>query len=169
MERQSNVNCILSCRVTHFGNEALYRSLEEICGRARVPLPVPFGEVLGYDVAGNTCEGHIALSPLLEAKVESVVLDPLDTADAILCQVSSFISPLPFRHERLLRTAVTLPPRWLATAFAIEGFSATHSTFILLACCGEHRACTRGTVTRQKSYKLARESALNRDGASRWC
>jgi len=141
-----SVTYMSSGRITHFGNEALYRSLEEICGRARVPLPVSFGEVLRYDVAGNTCESNIALSPLLEAKVESVVLDPLNTADAILCHVSPFISPLPFKHALLLRTAVTLPPRWLATAFAIEGFSATHSTFILLACCGGHRACSRATL-----------------------
>jgi uncharacterized protein (DUF2336 family) len=86
----------------------------------------------------SACERHVALSPLLEAKVELIVLDPLDTANAVLRQVSSIISPLP--QERLLRTVVTLPPRWLATAFAIEGFSATHSTLILLACCDEHGA-----------------------------
>jgi hypothetical protein len=49
-----------------------------------MPFPVPFREVVGHDMAGNTCEGDIALAPLLKTKVEPVVLDPLYTANTIL-------------------------------------------------------------------------------------
>lgn len=87
---------VLSRPVTYLSNKALYRSIEEICGWARVPLPVPFGEVLGHNMTSNACERNIALSPLLETKVESIVLDPLNTSNTILNQVSSFISPSPF-------------------------------------------------------------------------
>ena len=151
---------------TCLSNETLYGSLKEICGWAGLPLPVSLGEVLRYNMTRSACERYVALPPLLEAKVELIVLDPLDTANAVLCQVSSSISPLSQEHPQ--RTVVTLPPRWLATAFAIEGFSATQSTLILLACWDEHRVHSRAMVTRQKSYKLARESASNREGASRW-
>jgi hypothetical protein len=53
-----------------------------------MPLSVPFGEVLGYNMARNACEGDVALSPLLETKVESVILDPLNAANIVLDPVS---------------------------------------------------------------------------------
>ena len=79
--------------LTYFGNEALYRSIEQVCGRTRVPLPVSLGKLMVYDMTGNTCKGNVALPPLLESEFESVVLDPLYASNTILLRVSAFISP----------------------------------------------------------------------------
>lgn len=49
-----------------------------------MPFPVAFGELVGYYVAGNTCESHIALPPLLETKVKLVVLNPLYATNIVL-------------------------------------------------------------------------------------
>jgi hypothetical protein len=91
-------------------------------------------------VTSDTCEGNVALSPLLETKVESVVLDPLYASNTILLLISSFVSHHSSFTTSPQRTVVTRPPRWFATALAIDGFSATHSTFIMWMRCCDHRA-----------------------------
>jgi hypothetical protein len=48
-------------------------------------------EVLGNNVAGDTCESHRTLAPLLETKVELVVLHPLNAANILLLVVSSHL------------------------------------------------------------------------------
>lgn len=45
-------------------------------------------EVLRNDMSGNACERYRALPPVLEAEIKLVVLDPLDTADTFLSEVS---------------------------------------------------------------------------------
>ena len=96
---------------------------------------------MGDYVTSDTCEGNVALSPLLETKIESVVLDPRYASNIILLLISFFVSIHPsFTKKSPQRTVVTRPPRWFATAFAIEGFSATHSTLIMWMRCCDHRA-----------------------------
>lgn len=91
-------------------------------------------------VTSDTREGNVTLSPLLKTKVESVILDPLYASNTVLLLISSFVSHHPSFTTSPQRTVVTRPPRWFATALAIDGFSATHSTFIMwMRCCG-HRA-----------------------------
>jgi hypothetical protein len=63
-------------------------------------------------VTSDTCESNVALSPLLETKVESVVLDPLYASNTILLLISSFVSHYSsFTTVLTQRTVVTRPPR----------------------------------------------------------
>ena len=161
--------CMLFSHMTHFSNEALYRGLEEICGWTRVPLPIPFGEVLGYDVTGNTCESNVALSPLLETKVKPVVLDPLNTSDAILiaCQLfhlnfavqtmNLFYAQLSLCHQDGWRPPLRSKASLLRTAPSFCRRVVT-SIEIIIEQWRQGRNVT----------KLARESALNKVGASHW-
>lgn len=47
---------------------------------------------MAYDMPSYTCEGDVALAPLLKSKIESIVLDPLYTSNTILHLVSPLIS-----------------------------------------------------------------------------
>ena len=99
-----------------------------------MPFLEPIIEVLCDDMPCNACEGYRTLPPGLKAKVELVVLDPRDPASIFLvseCQHS--VSPgVGAQRCAVAPTALACPPRWFATAFAIEGFSATHSTRAIL-------------------------------------
>lgn len=97
-----------------------------------MPLLVLIVEVLLHNMACNTCEGHRAIAPGIEAEVKFVVLDPLDAADSFLPTIrdTSYLSLSPVRIVSRL-TAWAWPPKWFATALAIEGFSATHNTRVI--------------------------------------
>jgi hypothetical protein len=118
----------------HLGDGGLDRGLKKICWLAGVPFAEPLMEILRDNVSSNACEGHRTRAPLLEAKVKLVVLDPRDPASIFLvseCQHS--VSPgVGAQRCAVAPTALACPPRWFATAFAIEGFSATHSTRAIL-------------------------------------
>lgn len=53
-----------------------------------MPFLEPIIEVLCDDMPCNACEGYRTLPPGLKAKVELVVLDPLNTSDTFLSGVS---------------------------------------------------------------------------------
>jgi hypothetical protein len=120
---------------THIGYRRLDRSIKKRHRLTRMPLPEPLTKILSDDVPSNTSKRHGALSPLLEAEVELVVLHPCNTRDIFLHAVSLHLDIL---FARFLCTALACPPRWFATAFAIEGFSATHNTRVMPA--GRHGA-----------------------------
>jgi len=98
-----------------------------------MPLLELIVEVLLHNMTCNTGKGHRAITPGIEAEVEFVVLDPLDATDTFLSTIrlqSRLFFRVPVRMLSRL-TARAWPPKWLATAFAIEGFSATHSTRVM--------------------------------------
>jgi len=101
-----------------------------------VPLLELIVEVLLHNMACNTCEGHRAIAPGIEAEVKFVVFDPLDAANSFLptIRVTSYLFSSPVRMVSRL-TAWAWPPKWFATAFAIEGFSATHNTRVIPSKC----------------------------------
>lgn len=49
-----------------------------------MPFLEPFIEILRHNMPSNTGEGHRTLTPLVEAEVELVILDPADTTDVFL-------------------------------------------------------------------------------------
>ena len=57
-----------------------------------MPLPIAFRKIMADYVTSDTREGNVALSPLLETKVESVVLDPRYASNTILLLISFFVS-----------------------------------------------------------------------------
>jgi len=108
--------------------------LEQSGWLAGVPFLEAFVEIMRHNVSRDASEGYGALAPLLEAKVELVVLDPSNPRDVFLGSCQRWGTWLDSQAYRSwLRTARAWPPRWFATALAIDGFSATHSTRVMTA------------------------------------
>ena len=86
-------------------------------------------------MAKYRCHGDCASAPCLESVLKFVVFNVRIAADITLCHSISVIETCVL-GVRVYEgcTVVTSPPaRWFATAFAIDGFSATHSTLFTRA------------------------------------
>jgi hypothetical protein len=83
-----------------------------------VPLLESIIEVLCNDMPRNACEGYRTLPPGLEAKVELVVFDPLNTADTFLSGVSLAFDRRSKLGRRYHLPCLTLPDTLKAFAVA---------------------------------------------------
>jgi hypothetical protein len=59
-----------------------------------MPLPEPLAKILRDNMTSNASKRHRALSPLLEAEVKLVVLDPCDARNIFLYAVSLHLDSL---------------------------------------------------------------------------
>lgn len=98
--------------------------LEESTWWARTPFPVAIVEIPFYGMAENRGHGGATLSPRVwEAVSEVIVLDVL--VSSISC-LGTHVSDQPRDTVERVQTFIRPPLMCPDTAFAIEGFSATH-------------------------------------------
>lgn len=95
------------------------------------PIFVLAGELETGEVTCDACHGH-GTRPirLPKVKVKRIVLDILIPRVVLVKLVRPCRADESMKGERILTVCTAPPDRWPATAFDIDGFSATHKTLI---------------------------------------